>query len=303
LNAIGYRQVSLAQNLGLFDDYFDSLHQPERFSNNFVDSRRQEPERLPIGEPMSDPVQPVVLINPDATASVVLVCEHASPMVPPDYGDLGVTQEVLQSHVAWDPGALAVAQVMAQRLQARLVAGGISRLVYDCNRPPEAPDAMPVKSEIYDIPGNVGLDQAAKARRVAQVYQPFRAKLAQVMDETTDPILVTIHSFTPIYHGAIRDLDIGILHDTDRRLAEAMLSTDSSGLKVARNQPYGPEHGVTHTLKEHALAGGHLNVMIEIRNDLIRTPAQQAHFGALMSDWVEAALAQIAQPEGASCPV
>ena len=242
------------------------------------------------------------LLNTGGKSSVVLVCEHASSFIPDALDNLGVAEAFRQSHVAWDPGALAVAQRMAQNLDAKLVVSDVSRLVYDCNRPPEAPDAMPVRSEIVDVPGNVDLSDAARAERVATCYEPFRALLAHTVAQTEQPVIVTVHSFTPIYHGKPRAVEIGVLHDADARLADAMLECASSHTtaQVERNAPYGPEHGVTHTLREHALPGGHLNVMLEIRNDLIATPAQQAAMGDMIAKWVKAALADLSSERAAS---
>lgn len=84
----------------------------------------------------------------------VFVCEHASNRLPSRLGDLGLDSDALNSHIAWDPGALAVARIMAKNLNSVLIHQRFSRLVYDCNRPPEALDAMPSVSEIYTIPGN-----------------------------------------------------------------------------------------------------------------------------------------------------
>ena len=83
--------------------------------------------------------------------------------------------------------------------------------------------------------------------------------------------MVTIHSFTPVYNGKPRAVEVGILHDSDTRLADAMLAAaaHNPAFKVERNAPYKPEDGVTHTLAEHALPNGLLNVMVEIRNDLL----------------------------------
>ena len=90
-------------------------------------------------------------------------------------------------------------------------------------------------------------------------------------------MIVTIHSFTPIYNGKPRAVELGILHDEDRWLADRMLdaATEAPLYKTERNQPYGPEDGVTHTLKLHGLANGLHNVMIEVRNDLIRDDVGQ----------------------------
>lgn len=238
--------------------------------------------------------------NAQASSSIVILCEHASAHIPSEFKDLGLPASALQSHVVWDPGALAVAERLADALDAILVASKVSRLVYDCNRPPDAPDAMPARSEIVDVPGNATLSPAQKAERVARYYNPFRAAVADVMASKPAPVLVTIHSFTPIYHGSPRDVEIGILHDTDTRLAEAMLDLAPShtGHVVRRNEPYAPRDGVTHSLKEHALPGGHLNVMIELRNDLLGDDTAQSGMADVLTPWIKQA---VTQAEALSC--
>ncbi|WP_415401818.1 N-formylglutamate amidohydrolase [Tateyamaria sp. SN3-11] len=233
-----------------------------------------------------------------ATSSVILVCEHASPHIPAEFNNLGLAHAARDSHVVWDPGALALAEEMADRLKATLIAARTSRLVYDCNRPPDAPDAMPARSERVDVPGNADLTPAQKAARVSVYYEPFRRAVAQIIADVDDPVLITVHSFTPIYHGAMRDVEIGILHDSDARLADALLTHADTRHIVRRNEPYGPADGVTHTLKEHALPSGHLNVMIEVRNDLIADKPAQSAMADRLSAWIERALAT---PEVAAC--
>jgi predicted N-formylglutamate amidohydrolase len=235
------------------------------------------------------------VVNPKGTSPVVLVCEHASHAIPAKFANLGLNGDALNSHAAWDPGAMAVARIIAQELDAVLVASRISRLVYDCNRPPEAAGAMPAKSEIFDIPGNANLSQADRAARTAAYYTPFREALAGVVATTANPLLVTIHSFTPIYHGTHRPVEIGILHDSDTRLADAMLDTASahSPHLTQRNEPYGPQDGVTHTLLEHGISGGHPNVMIEIRNDLIQTADTQRSIALQLAAWLSDACATV----------
>jgi predicted N-formylglutamate amidohydrolase len=221
---------------------------------------------------------PVEVVNPSASAPLLLVCEHASNHIPTEFADLGLDPATRQSHVAWDPGAMAVATHLGALLDARLVAGTVSRLVYDCNRPPEAPDAMPAHSELFDIPGNANLGNAERAHRSQTIYAPFRAALAASLTQAPQPrALVTVHSFTPVYMGKSRAVELGILHDEDSRLADEMLRLAPQFMKmdVQRNAPYGPENGVTHTLRLHGIGNGILNVMLEIRNDLIVTGDQQ----------------------------
>tara|TARA_R110002051_G_scaffold79451_3_gene143263 strand:+ start:7697 stop:8470 length:774 start_codon:yes stop_codon:yes gene_type:complete len=245
----------------------------------------------------------VTVLNPKGQSSVIVVCEHASHFIPPEYNNLGLADAALQSHVAWDPGAFAVAQGVSRRLNATLVASGVSRLVYDCNRPPSAPDAMPDQSEAIKVPGNAHLTAAQRQDRTDKYYEPFRAALAQTINTTSTPVIVTIHSFTPIYYGKKRDVEIGVLHDNDSRLADAMLqiAPQHTDTLVLRNDPYGPAHGVTHTLKEHALKAGHLNVMLEIRNDLIENAQQQDKIATSITDWLLAALARLQAAGAAQC--
>ncbi|MDH3662192.1 MAG: N-formylglutamate amidohydrolase [Alphaproteobacteria bacterium] len=236
-----------------------------------------------------DEGSPVEIVNSDGSSDVLLICEHASNLVPASLKALGLDQEALSSHIAWDPGAAAVARLMAKTLAAPLILQRLSRLVYDCNRPPEAESAMPIRSEVFEIPGNVGLTDGAREARVEAVYRPFRDAVARQLDrmitEGRAPAVVTIHSFTPVFHGRRRSVEIGLLHDIDTTLADAMLglSADWRDLDVRRNQPYGPEDGVTHTLQVDAIARGLANVMIEIRNDLIATPDQQSVMAARLS--------------------
>lgn len=238
-------------------------------------------------------------------SSVVLVCEHASNHIPPIFAGLGLSEADRKSHAAWDPGALAVAEHIADRLKANLVAARVSRLVYDCNRSPDAPDAMPVRSEVIEVPGNRNLSENEKEARIETCYHPFRDALHDMIRQVADPVIVTIHSFTPTYYGKMRSVEIGILHDSDARLADAMLvlAAAYTSAEVARNEPYGPNDGVTHTLKEHAIQEGHLNVMLEVRSDLIATAGQQENMAATISNWLVAACAQLHTPGIVQCRV
>ena len=217
----------------------------------------------------------VEFINKSGKGPVVLLCEHASNRIPTDYAGLGLASAHATSHAAWDPGARDLAVLLSNALDAPLVASTVSRLVYDCNRPPSAPSAMPTKSELVNIPGNKGLSLDEKDARVRGVYEPFCTAVSDVIGQrkhhNVQPVVVTIHSFTRSYFGAKRDVDIGILHDSDPRLADLMLaqSPQLPGYKIERNAPYGPEDGVTHSLVLHGVQNGLHNVMIEVCNDLL----------------------------------
>lgn len=203
-----------------------------------------------------------------------LICEHASHFIPPDADGLGLSPQAKQSHAAWDIGALDLAKRLSIQLNAPLVAGEISRLVYDCNRPLEAPDCCPERSEIFDVPGNLGMTQDARQTRFEQIHTPFHAAVSRMMDAAgPQVVLVTVHSFTPVYNGKTRDVELGFLSHTDKRFAQACLAQEQQHgrMKAALDEPYSATDGVTYSLQKHGEARGLLNVMIEVRNDLIDT--------------------------------
>ncbi|MEO1918389.1 MAG: N-formylglutamate amidohydrolase [Paracoccaceae bacterium] len=242
---------------------------------------------------------PVTTDNPRGSSAVLLICEHASQYIPASLNNLGLDDSTANSHVAWDPGALAVAKLLSTTLNACLIYANISRLVYDCNRPPDAPGAMQVKSEIFPIEGNRNLSDAAKEARISEIYLPFtKAVETQITARSKagrPTAIVTIHSFTPIYFGETRKVELGLLHDKDSRLADAMLALPSS-MNVRRNQPYGPQDGVTHTLQVHALKNGALNVMVEIRNDFITTEEDQVTVANELAQMIVGALKNLGVP-------
>jgi predicted N-formylglutamate amidohydrolase len=236
----------------------------------------------------------VAVERPDGKGSVFIICEHASRRIPELFGDLGLTSEALASHIAWDPGALAVAQHISASLDSTLVYQRFSRLIYDCNRPPDSPAAMPEVSEIYAIPGNRDLKDAERRERTEALYVPFHDRIRALLRDRAArgqaTVIVTIHSFTPVYMGGSRAVELGILHDDDSRLADRMLSAAAEAplYRTERNEPYGPKDGVTHTLKLHGIANGLHNVMIEVRNDLIEDEVNQR----VMADYLSGLIRQ-----------
>jgi predicted N-formylglutamate amidohydrolase len=238
---------------------------------------------------------PEIVINPRGTSQIVLVCEHAGRTIPNSLGTLGLTESERERHFAWDIGAEGVARRLSAILDAPLILQRYSRLVYDCNRPPESADAMPVLGELTRIPGNEGLSAANRLARIEAVYRPFHAAVSQVLDtraaERKSTILATIHSFTPVFKGNRRNLHLGILHDRDSRFADLMIRqlAHASDIMVRRNEPYGPQDGVCHTLNLHAAVRGLLNVMIEIRNDLITTEKGQQEWAERLATTLQEA--------------
>ncbi|MDN2580468.1 N-formylglutamate amidohydrolase [Aquibium sp. ELW1220] len=250
---------------------------------------------LATGEAETGPVR---VFNRDAAGPFVLVCDHASNRIPEDYGTLGLPESELTRHIAWDPGAAPVSRRMAERLDAVLVESAISRLIVDCNRPLEAPDLMPALSETTAILGNQAVPAEERARRIALAHVPFHDAIETIVTDRLaagrPTMLVSVHSFTPVYRGVSRPWHVGIIHDEDERLSAPMIAALSviDGVVVGNNEPYAPADRVYYTLERHARSRELPCAMIEIRNDEICDPAGQA----LWADRLATILSGIQEP-------
>ncbi|MEE9313674.1 MAG: N-formylglutamate amidohydrolase [Rhizobiaceae bacterium] len=223
---------------------------------------------------------PVKLYNTIGAAPVVLICEHASFSLPRDLVSTALDTATGNSHVAGDLGALAVAKSLSSRLNAPLVFGGVSRLIYDCNRPFSAPDCIPQKSEVFEIPFNAGLTLSQRQARYDLVHQPFHHAVGELIrsqrNKVNGPVtVITIHSFTPQYNGHQRHVELGFLHGKNADLSKITNEIEQKrGVYLSNlNEPYAASDGVTYTLDKHTGEEGVNGTMIEIRNDLIATDA------------------------------
>ena len=160
------------------------------------------------------------LWRPEGRSSFVIVVDHASNRIPRQLGDLGVSALDLQRHIAWDIGALGVAQQVAAALDAALIAQNYSRLAVDCNRPPTVESAIPTESEWTQIPGNRGLSAEEVAARRTQIFDPYHERVKGLLDARLaagrPTVLVAQHSMTDVYKGVRRGMHAAILYHRDQ---------------------------------------------------------------------------------------
>ncbi|WP_284164999.1 N-formylglutamate amidohydrolase [Frigidibacter sp. SD6-1] len=228
----------------------------------------------------------VEIVNPAGIAPYVLLCEHASNWMPPDYDGLGLGCADLERHIAWDIGAASVARRLAAKLDAPLVLGGASRLLIDLNRPLSSPTSIPERSEATDIPGNLNLGEGERQRRAARWFHPFQEAVGALLDERQrarrPTRIVAIHSFTPVFLGVARPWRAGILYRHASAFASALVDAlGGAAAGIAHNEPYRIEDGGDYTVPVHGEARGLDAVLVEIRHDLIAAPKGQA-------DWADA---------------
>ena len=242
---------------------------------------------------------PVVVENPEGAGPFVIVCDHASNRIPDEYQSFGFAEDVLATHIAWDPGALVVSRRLSVLLDAPLLWPDVSRLVIDCNRPVDAASLIVIESEGRPVPANRDLSEAQRAKRIQRVHAPYHeaidACLKRRLAAGVEPALIAIHSFTPVYLGKSRPWEIGIVFGDDRRLADDFihgLQADPA-LTVGINQPYAPADQVYYTVERHAGQWGLPAVMIEIRNDEIGDAEGQRGWADRLADILIAAKADV----------
>lgn len=231
----------------------------------------------------------VKVTNPGGSSPYLFTCDHASNFVPAEFGTLGLPSSEFNRHIAWDPGALPVATLLARALDATLVETCVSRLVIDCNRPLDAPNLISEVSESTAVPGNGGLTDAQRQARVDLAWKPFHQTIERLIEDRAaagrETRLVSVHSYTPVYLGKPRPWHIGIIHDEDERISTPLLRALNgvAGIVVGDNEPYAPADLVYFTLERHARSRGLACAMIEIRNDEILTGEGQRKWAELLA--------------------
>ena len=176
----------------------------------------------------ADEPSPVRVLHEAGASDLLLTADHAGRIIPRRLGRLGLPESELDRHIAWDIGIAGVTERLSAALDATAVLQTYSRLVIDCNRDPSVASAMPEVSETTPIPGNVGLSEADRAARVREIFAPYHARIEALLDARAAAgrrtVLVAMHSFTPVFKGESRAMQVGVLFNRDVRLASALLA-------------------------------------------------------------------------------
>jgi len=224
---------------------------------------------------------PVFELNATGRSPFLFTSDHYGRLIPKPLGDLGLPETELTRHIAWDIGIAGVADRLSNMLGAHLIAQRYSRLVIDCNRPPDVPSSIPRLSEATTIPGNDGLSREDAETRRREIFDPYHRRINDVIErrlrDKRPTILVSLHSFTPVYAGVARPWHIGTLHRRDKILPPLLLRAlrAEGDLVVGDNEPYAVSETTDYTIPVHAEARGLMCTGIEIRQDLIADESGQ----------------------------
>ncbi|TYC86532.1 N-formylglutamate amidohydrolase [Novosphingobium sp. BW1] len=231
---------------------------------------------------------PVQCLNPLGTAPFILTGDHAGAAIPARLGSLGLGDDALSRHIAFDIGVAELGCALSRRLDAIFLSQAYSRLVVDCNRDPSSHEAVPETSDGTPVPGNQSLSSSERALRISEIHEPYHARLANEVARRWRPgrriVLVALHSFTPVLGEFERPWDVGILHaggneSFSRRLLGAFAR--EPGLCVGDNQPYHMDR-TDYSVPRHAFGRTLDYAEIEIRQDHLADKAGQRHWAELL---------------------
>ncbi|MEE8534601.1 MAG: N-formylglutamate amidohydrolase [Kiloniellales bacterium] len=234
-----------------------------------------------------------------------MTCEHAGRAVPTSLGDLGIDRAELDRHIAWDIGAAELALSLSRRLDAPLVLQRYTRLAIDCNRPLDAPDVIPAFSDGTEIPVNAELSDRHRDARYREIHQPFHDAVIETLERKgaagISPVLVSVHSFTPVLAGVARAWDLGLLYNRDDRLARLfhdILDRREEGVNFAHNEPYSVSDGTDYTIPVHGEGRGLMHLLLEVRNDHLTAAAGQRSWATTLAAVLAEIEALLADEEG-----
>lgn len=226
----------------------------------------------------------------------MLLGDHAGRDIPTRLGDLGVPAPDLDRHIAWDIGVAGLGRLLSAALDAPFIAQRYSRLVIDCNRDPARADSIPAESDTTPILGNVALSDADRAARIAEVFAPYHARIAQELDARIArglrTIVVALHSFTPAMQQVARPWAFGVLHLGDSPFSQAILAAlraEPDAPTVGDNEPYRMDD-IDFTIPHHAIGRRLDYVELEVRQDLLIDRAGQQAVAERLARVLPAAL-------------
>ncbi len=236
-------------------------------------------------------------LRPEGDPRLLLVGDHASNALPPAYGTLGLPEASFARHIALDLGVMPLAERLSAALRAPALLAGFSRLLIDPNRGEDDPTLVMRLSDGEIIPGNARADAAEIGRRIASFHRPYHAAIDAALDgaiaKGADPLVISLHSFTPVWRGWPRPWHCGVLWASDRATADYLLAAFRAepGLTVGDNEPYSGELEED-CMDRHGTQRGLAHALIEIRQDLIATEAGLAEWTGRLARILGALIAE-----------
>lgn len=206
--------------------------------------------------------------------ALVLTCEHAGNLIPPTFQYLfkGADGE-LEAHTGWDPGSLEITRTLAEHFGVEYFSYEYTRLLIEVNRSEK-------HAQLYSKYSQKLMSQD-KNFLLKTYYQPYRRKIEGVMrDFLEDNFIVVhlaVHTFTPIWEGKEREVEIGLLFDETREGEATFCRQWLQEIKsidpireVKMNEPYqGADDGFTTYLRTRFSDDEYLGLELEVSQKFV----------------------------------
>jgi predicted N-formylglutamate amidohydrolase len=217
---------------------------------------------------------------------ILIIVDHASNHVSKEDNKLGLPNSFLNQHIAFDLGVKELSLDLSTRLKCKLIQGKYSRLLIDLNRDLDDPTIIPEIVDKKIIPGNIGLSKSELRLRVKKIYNKYQNEKVKV--------ILSLHSFNPIFKNKKRLLEFGVLSNEDKNLSSIIFDQlRSQNMNVGDNKPY-KGNLIGDSMYRHGLRNKLPHALIEVRNDLLSNPIKIKRVSKLLHKIIVKSLKKLA---------
>ena len=115
-----------------------------------------------------------------------------------------------------------MAQNLAKKMKCILIHSNYSRLLCDVNRPLTSETLFRKFGDGNEIMLNKGMTLKEERHRLEKFYHTYYYAFREISLKTNPKIILSLHSYNPVYEGAKREVEVGVLSSF----------SDDLGLKV-----------------------------------------------------------------------
>ena len=201
--------------------------------------------------------------------TLVLSCEHAVCSVPEWHRErFKDSEEVLTSHLGWDPGALNLGQAFAMKFRTPLTHGEVTRLLIDLDLAPDNPQRF------SQFVTDMSADQLVRMhdRHHGSYLDGLRQRIESGIGVSPPVVHLSVHTFSPDSEFAPPNTDIGVHCDSGRAHEMVLSGAWVSGLRdaapdlaITENQPSpGGSSELLHLLRHEYDPESYLALRLEV---------------------------------------
>jgi predicted N-formylglutamate amidohydrolase len=207
---------------------------------------------------------------------IVITCEHAFNDLPDEYSwSDHDTRYFKNEHWGVDIGAFDMAKALAAELKCVFVHSIYSRLLLDTNRSIVSDTLFRKSGDGQQVDLNKDLTFDEEQKRIKKYFIPYYEALREISVKVDPKYIFSIHSFTPLYQGEPRAMELGVLYGPDSfDLAERIHNGMAGRYKSELNKPYDgtTTMGTVKSLIFAKFPTKRQGLTYEFRNDLLQDP-------------------------------